>query len=142
MPLKQKGESIPFDITTIRTLDYDLSDLDAVENIKKRLSQTIQSFDFTSNVVVEDEIQNHQDGIGNVLQVLYQLQDSILGLRDEIRSKDANTIQAIMETSLNNAKNSDASEMSILKVLLPELMKNPESFKNLIQISEMVKKDK
>ena len=44
--LKKKGESIPFDVNTVRTFEYDLTDLDNVEETKKRLEQTIETFSF------------------------------------------------------------------------------------------------
>ena len=40
--LKSKGEKIPFDVTTIRAFDYDLTDLDNVEQLRDRLKKTIQ----------------------------------------------------------------------------------------------------
>lgn len=42
--LKKKGETIPFDVNTVRTFEYDLTDLDNVEETKKRLEQTIGPF--------------------------------------------------------------------------------------------------
>ena len=39
--LKKKGEDIPFDVNTVRTFEYDLTDLDNVEEIKRRLMQAV-----------------------------------------------------------------------------------------------------
>ena len=41
--LKNKSDNIPFDISAIRTFDYDLTDLDMVEELKNRLIQTIKN---------------------------------------------------------------------------------------------------
>ena len=41
--LSEKGESIPFDISAIRAFEYDLSDLNSVDEVKRRLEQTINS---------------------------------------------------------------------------------------------------
>ena len=51
---RSKGEKIPFDVTTIRAFDYDLTDLDNVEQLRERLQKTIQSFDFTKKSEDED----------------------------------------------------------------------------------------
>ena len=55
--LKCKNEGIPFDIAGIRAFDYDLSDLDSVEEIKSRLIKTIGalSFDTKSDQNNEDD---------------------------------------------------------------------------------------
>ena len=44
--LKGKNEGIPFDIAGIRAFDYDLNDLDSVEEIKSRLVKTIGALSF------------------------------------------------------------------------------------------------
>lgn len=53
--LKSKGEKIPFDVTTIRAFDYDLTDLDNVEQLRDRLQKTIQSFDFTKKAKMKSK---------------------------------------------------------------------------------------
>ena len=40
---------MPFDVNTIRTLDYDLTDLDSVDEVKGRLQKTIESFAYTDS---------------------------------------------------------------------------------------------
>lgn len=57
--LKEKGEKIPFDISGIRTFEYDLRDLDAVASIKERLKQTILAFK------IDDTPINDAGTIGN-----------------------------------------------------------------------------
>ena len=44
--LKEKIEKIPFDIARIRKFDYDLLDLDSVEEVKSRLIKTIGAISF------------------------------------------------------------------------------------------------
>ena len=58
--LKKKGETIPFDVNTVRTFEYDLTDLDNVEETKKRLEQTIGTFSFENktNALGQDEENN------------------------------------------------------------------------------------
>ena len=60
--LKKKGETIPFDVNTVRTFEYDLTDLDNVEETKKRLEQTIGTFSFENktNALGQDEEKNKQ----------------------------------------------------------------------------------
>ena len=147
--LKTKSEKIPFDVAGIRAFDYDLSDLDSVESVKDRLLKTIQAFDFSKNEqddeIVDDIITNKEEKLKEtdveLLSVLYAIQDQISELRNEIHNKDTETIQAIVKASVPAAPVEDA-QTALMKALIPELIKNPDSMKNLIEISEMTTKKK
>ena len=137
--LKKKGETIPFDVNTVRTFEYDLTDLDNVEETKKRLEQTIGTFSFENktNALGQDKENNKQLFFQSILTMLYQIQDSITELKEQINKKDTETIQAIMQTSLNNAQKEESTDVVMMKTLLPELIKNPKLFQNLMQFAEM-----
>ena len=136
--LKCKGEKLPFDVTTIRTFEYDLTDLDSVESIKERLQQTISAFSFeTADESEETPNGKNENSFSGLLPILYQIQDSISELKAEISKKDNETLQTIMQTSLNNAAKTESADAIMMKVLLPELLRNPESFSNLMKIAEM-----
>lgn len=141
--LKKIGESIPFDINTIRTFEYDLTDLDNVEEIKKRLEQTIKTFSFETqdNNSNQEEEQSLKVFSQDVLNLLYQIQDSLTDLKEQISNKDTETIQAIMQT-LNSAKKEESIDSVMMKVLLPELLKNPNAFQNLMNFAKMADKSK
>lgn len=131
--LKRKNEHIPFDINIIRTFEYDLTDLDSVEAIKERLQQTISAFSFDSSSDVEEPDKPQSESLANVLPMLYQIQDSITELKEEISKKDMETIQTIMQISLNNAAKEESTDTIMMKALLPELLKNPQAITNLMQ---------
>ena len=142
--LKKKGETIPFDVNTVRTFEYDLTDLDNVEETKKRLEQTIGTFSFENktNALGQDEENNKQLFFQSILTMLYQIQDSITELKEQINKKDTETIQAIMQTSSNKAQKEESTDVVMMKTLLPELIKNPKLFQNLMQFAEMTNKPK
>lgn len=143
--LKEKGEGIPFDIASIRAFDYDLTDLDAVTEIKSRLEQTVQSFNFLE---MDEETGEQIEGVlmeesssadmSHMLPILYEIQDQIVQLKEEIHNKDTETIHAIVKASQSVAPVEDANT-ALMKALVPELIKNPNYMRNLIQIGEMTK---
>lgn len=148
--LKEKGETIPFDISNIRAFDYDLTDLEAVEEVKERLEQTIKSLkivereesiqeQFEDDDVVNEEISSSD--VVEMLPILYAIQDQITQLREEIHNKDTETIQAIVKASQPTAP-IESPETALMKALLPELIKNPNSMKTLLEIGEMTQKGK
>lgn len=137
--LKDKSEKIPFDVAGIRAFDYDLSDLDSVAAIKERLTKTIQAFDFSKsdqeNEIVDEKTtskdEKNKETDVELLSVLYAIQDQISELKTEIHNKDTETIQAIVRASVPVAPVEDA-QTAIMKALIPELIKNPNSMKNLM----------
>ena len=130
-------------MNTIRTFEYDLTDLDSVEAVKERLQQTISAISFESADESEENANSKNDNtFSGLLPVLYQIQDSITDLKTEISKKDNETLQTLMQTSLNNAAKSESADAIMMKVLLPELLRNPESFSNLMQIAEMTNNNK
>lgn len=129
--------------TIIRAFDYDLTDLDAVAEVKQRLGKTIKSFNITERQEESDVPDNAQDATrdereSQLLPVLYAIQDQITQLKDEIHNKDTETIQAIVKASQPITPVEDANT-ALMKALIPELVKNPSYMKNLLQISEMAK---
>lgn len=138
--LKEKNEKIPFDIAGIRAFDYDLSDLDSVSEIKTRLEKTIgaMSFESEENIHLEKESLLSEYYANNVqlLPILYEIQDEISNLKNEIHNKDTETIQAIVKASVPTAPIEDPN-MTIMKAMLPELLKNPSSMKTLIELSKV-----
>ena len=124
--LKKKGEMIPFDVNTVRTFEYDLTDLDNVEETKKRLEQTIATFSFENqaNTSRLDEEENQLSLLQGILAILYQIQDSITELKEQLTKKE------------------DSADSMMTQMLLSELIKAPESLNHLMQITETANKPK
>ena len=143
--LKEKNEKIPFDIAGIRTFDYDLSDLDSVAEIKTRLIKTIgaMSFECEESTNLEQELLSQEFRCDNsqLLPILYEIQDEISSLKTEIHNKDTETIQTIVKASVPTAPIEDPT-MAVMKAVLPELLKNPNSMKTLMELSKAVDQNK
>ena len=69
--------------------------------------------------------------------MLFDIQDQIAQLKDEIHNKDTETIQAIVRAGQQTAPVED-SDTAILKILLPELLKNPKSMASLLELSDRI----
>lgn len=78
---KGKNENIPFDIVGIRAFDYDLSDLDSVEEIKSRLIKTIGALSFDEQSYQNEDgkiaFKESQNDISQLISILYEIQDEI-----------------------------------------------------------------
>ena len=144
--IKEKGEKIPFDIAGIRAFDYDLTDLDSVAEVKERLEQTIKAFNICESEEIEIPITEttkpeEVNGTSQMLPILYEIQDQITQLKEEIHNKDTETIQAIVKASIPAAP-VESTETALVKALLPELLRNPTSMKTLMELGEMSDKKK
>ena len=143
--LKGKNEGIPFDIAGIRAFDYDLNDLDSVEEIKSRLVKTIGALSFEKpteqNERGEVIYKEANSDISQLISILYEIQDEISQLKNEIHDKDTETIQAVVKASMPTTPIEDPNT-AIMKAVLPELLKNPNSMKALIEFSESANKNK
>lgn len=138
--LKRRGETIPFDVNTIRTIEYDLTDLDGVEAVKDRIKSTIQTFSFEQEDVSSLEQETDPSLISNILPTLYQIQDSIKELKGLVSKHDNEVIETIMQTSLKNVPREEDPNLAMMKFLLPKLLESPEMFQNLIKLSDAAKK--
>lgn len=133
--LKKKGESLPFDITTIRALEYDLTDLDSVEEIKNRLIKTIESFSFSELDEETIEESNIDDTNADIMQLLYQILDTLNGVKSDVGKISTDTIAAIIR-NMQPAQPQVSPDTALQMQLMNGFMQNPEGFMKLVEISE------
>ena len=136
--LKRRGEKIPFDVSSIRTFDYDLTDLDVVAETRERLEKAILSFAYEDD---SDEIEEMEGGEGSkIISILNAITYKLDILSRDIRKKDYENIKAVIEAYNGMQPASESMETQMLKILLPELIRNPKAADSLIKISEKFQK--
>lgn len=132
--LMMKDSPIPFDVSTIRSFTYDLTDLDSVEEIKTRLTQTIKSIQFDSSQSVDKATATGVNMVNaQILQEIYKIQDSIAKLETSISSKDS-TAFSVLADKLANA-NTKSTDAVIMETLMSEFIENPEKLLKLAEIA-------
>ncbi len=136
--LKRRGEKIPFDVSSIRTFDYDLTDLDVVAETRERLEKAILSFAYEDD---SDEIEEMEGGEGSkIISILNAITYKLDILSQDIRKKDYENIKAVIEAYNGMQPASESMDTQMLKILLPELIRNPKAADSLIKISEKFQK--
>lgn len=136
--LKRKREKIPFDVSSIRTFEYDLTDLDIVAETRERLEKAIGSFVYEDSIEDEDD-NDIVEGNSRIVSVLNEIIYKIDSLSEEVKKKDQENIKAVIETYSGMAQANDSIETQMLKILLPELIRNPQAADSLIKLSEKFK---
>lgn len=134
--LKRKDETIPFDVSSIRTFEYDLTDLDMVTATKDRLEQVIKNFKY-------DEAKESKRGNNfennMIVASLNDIQYKIDVLTEEIKKKENETIKTVIETFNAQKPGPESLETEMMKILMPELIKNPNAAGVLLRLSEKFK---
>ena len=134
--LKRKDETIPFDVSSIRTFEYDLTDLDMVTATKDRLEQVIRNFKY-------DEYKESKRGNNfennMIVASLNDIQYKIDVLTEKIKKKENETIKTVIETFNAQKPEPESLETEMMKILMPELIKNPNAADVLLRLSEKFK---
>ena len=135
--IKAKGESLPFDVTTIQTFDYNLTDLAEIDNFKNRIKQTIQSYSFEETGNCDDIDKSATNFNAVILQEIFKLQDMVNGLSDRFSAADTTAISVLADKlSQVNVK---TPETALIETLLPAMLQNPDSFVRLMELSKNIK---
>lgn len=135
--LKRKGETLPFDVSAIRTFEYDLTDLDMVTATKERLEQVIMNFKYDS--IKERKSSGNSFENNLIVSSLNDIQYKIDVLTEEIKKKENETIKTVIETFNAQKQQPESMEREMLKILMPELLRNPNAADALLKLSEKFK---
>lgn len=112
-----------------------MTDLDIVAETRERLEKAISSFVYEDNIDDEDDVEN-ADGSSKIVPVLNEILYKIDSLSEEVKKKDQENIKAVIETYSGMVQTNDSMETQMLKILLPELIRNPQAADTLIKLSE------
>ena len=135
--LKRREEVIPFDVSAIRTFEYDLTDLDMVTATKERLEQVIKNFKYDE---AKDSKKNSNSFENNMIVAsLNDIQYKLDVLTEEIKKKENDTIKTVIETFNAQKQEPESFETEMMKILMPELIKNPNAADALLKLSEKFK---
>lgn len=129
--MKNENEKIPFDISTIRTLEYTLNDLEKVEKTKNELRATIENIDFSPSINSKDNKQNN-------LEILNKILNLLLNLENKIDKFNTDTISVLSEKLITATRPKSDNELFI--ELMKSCITNPEAFKTLIELGNAADK--
>lgn len=127
------AENLPFDVKTIRTINYKLDDLDYVSQTKNRLKQTIENLKFSDTN--DDYEENKQDFNSLILTELYSIQDNVKTLK-KLLTYQNNSAVSILADKLQNAPKS--TEEIIIQSIF-SLFQNPATLQVLLDLSNKKK---
>lgn len=150
--LKSESEQIPFDIYAIRTIDYNLSDLDKASETVDKISNMIAKIDVSHKLesnLDADTADNSSEDITPLIEILqdmykqlFDIHESIDNLSDQVDKIDAKYVASIVsELSPQN----NISEKMGAELIMQMLNSNPKQLeqmmRNLDHISKIIPKN-
>lgn len=140
--LKNKETSIPFDISSIRTFDYDLTDLDAVEELKQRLNQTIATFNFDSSINENNENSDNDFINSQVLQELFKIHDDIEEIKKQVSNNRSDTAAVSVLADKLADKNKFSLEDTMATLVLKEIFNDPSKLHTITSAMKQLERIK
>ena len=133
--LKKKGELLPFDVNTIRTLEYDLTDLDSVDEVKNRLKQTIESFNYSETTDDPEEDGPQDNASSAIIPILYQLLDLVTEMKVDIKNFSNDTIGSV-KRNMQPTQPQMSPDTAMQMQLMNGFMQNPEGFMKMVEFAD------
>lgn len=134
IPIMKEGTTIPFDLASLRTITY-ANDLKKADNAKKRLKETIQSFDFSNEGNPPNS--QHENQQINLISYLLKIQDGIDDLKAMLLDKKDEVASKAVELAVNQIqKNTYTPETKLMEIVFSQLFSNPQSLMDLAEVSQ------
>lgn len=131
VPMITKGQSIPMDTSSLRTIHYVTNDLNQQESIKSKLKESITAFE--ADNTKQENPQNNTFNVPSALsQSLLSIQDSLDELKSLMKNRNKDEIDLISRQVAKYAQPKTSENADMVKALLPSLLENPEGFQQLL----------
>lgn len=141
IPIMKEGTDIPFDLASLRTITYVTNDLGKADEAKKRLKETIQSFDFSKEDSLET--QHTETHHPNLVPHLLKIQDEIIELKGLVQQKNDDVAATAVDLAMQQIqKTTTDPQNKMMEILLPQMFSNPEQFANFVEIAQKLELDK
>ncbi len=129
IPIISEGHTIPFDVSTLRTLYYVTNDLDKVSTLKEKLKETIKSIKF-------DTIESPKTADFNFdSTILLNIQDKLEAIHSDVLSRNDQETERVAELMSKYSHPQQSVETALISGIFGPLMQSavqdPQAFKNL-----------
>jgi nucleoside 2-deoxyribosyltransferase len=136
--LSEKTTKLPFDIATINTFPYDLNDLDSVEQLRERLTQTINALNYDSIESIVKSKSYSENLNTQILSELFKIQDSIKKLSESISYKDNSALSVLADKLVNTSSSSIDSKLT--ETMLKTVFDDPDKLFKFVEIANKINK--
>lgn len=137
--LATKDTELPFDVSTINTYFYDLTDLDNVDSVKLNLINLIKILEeqYSSDSTHSDSSKENPPSTFNaqIFNMLISIQRSINKLDESINNKDTTTMQTVVDSLVSKvAVNKPSVEEQAMSALFNQMFSEPHKMLELVDV--------
>lgn len=138
--VKEQSTKLPFDISAIRTIDYDTHDLTKTDDTKNKLQETIRSFslndvgssedtseDINETSTIEASQSAVNEKLDSIQQTLFHISDKIDKMKTDVESG----VVSVMADKLQ-ATGQKSAEQVFIEQMMGLLTDNPSQVANMI----------
>ncbi|MFJ8236736.1 hypothetical protein ACIQ34_13595 [Ureibacillus sp. NPDC094379] len=136
--IKDESTQIPFDLASLRTISYLLTDLDKVDATKERLKETIESF----NIQVETEDSTNPNTprteAQSAIPFLLNIQDSIEELKELINVRNNEAFEQTLDLVVGQIQKNTPSkpEDRAMEMFLAKAIENPDQLDKFMKLAD------
>lgn len=136
----QEQTVIPFDISSIRTIKYELYDPDNLVKAKDTLRDTIKSIE-QNLTIAESQTDNVEQTSNNPIQLvasrLLDIENSIISLKESVENNNKETIKTVIQSLTPSKAEAAASiEEKLMMKFVDAAMKDPRKISQFIDLAE------
>lgn len=139
--IRNAGQKLPFDISGINSLEYNLNDLDEAEKFKGILKDNIKVLDFAKFHEEEQDLQNSNENLNSILQLLLNLNskiDQMIKDNNTYSLNQASLHRLLAEIVLKKNEQVPKTQDEVMLEFIKEIMKNPEGMKALVDFGKSI----
>jgi nucleoside 2-deoxyribosyltransferase len=138
IPIMVEGTKIPFDVANLRTITYVTNDLKKANEAKKRLKETIISFNIKEKDTEQESTEFFaEQAYTNVVPYLLNIQDSLAEIKSLIQERNHEIVAQTIDLVMGQIqKNTSSPEMKIAELFFSKAFENPNELEKIFRIAE------
>lgn len=128
--IRSIGENLPFDISGINSLSYNLQDLDNVEEFKEKLEGNISILDFEKSFSKNKTDKNSDEILNKIFNLL-------LTIDNKMDKFNSNIISEITRNFVSSVDKKNENE--VMLQFLKTVLENPKHINSLVELGKIAK---
>lgn len=128
--IRSIGENLPFDISGINSLSYNLQDLDNVEEFKEKLERNISILDFEKSFSKNKTDKNSDEILNKIFNLL-------LTIDNKMDKFNSNIISEITRNFVSSVDKKNENE--VMLQFLKTVLENPKHINSLVELGKIAK---
>lgn len=136
--IKDESTEIPFDLASLRTISYLLTDLDKVDATKERLKETIESFNIQEEAEDSTKTNTPRTEAQSAIPFLLNIQDSIEELKELINVRNNEAFEQTVDLVVGQIQKNTSSkpEDKAIEMFLAKAIENPDQMDKFMKLAD------